>query len=57
MNKNPTRPENMDEIMSQVFNPKFKQKQPKVETSDTELSKYWKNQKLILKRINSGRKF
>lgn len=52
MNKNPIRPENMDEIMSQVFNPKFKQSQPKVETSDTELSKYWKNQKLILKKVN-----
>lgn len=41
MNKNPNRPENMDEIMSQTFNKNF----------ETEIEKYHKAQKKLTKEI------
>jgi len=41
MNKNPERPENMDEIMSKIFNPNFK----------TEKENYQEKQKKILEGI------
>lgn len=41
MNKNPSCPKNMNEIMSKTFNPNFK----------TEIEKYQEKQKKILKEI------
>lgn len=41
MNKNPERPENMEEVMSKTFNPNF----------ETEMEKYKKTQKKILQEV------
>jgi hypothetical protein len=45
MNKNPERPQKIDEIMSKTFNPNFKTQVEK------EIEQYKKNQEKILKTI------
>lgn len=42
MNKNPDRPKNMNELMSECFNPNYKKKKK---------GKYWEAQEEILKEI------
>ena len=45
MKINVERPENMDEIMSQCFNPKYKNKKQR------EAQKYWNNQEKVKRRV------